>query len=215
MSWVTGARRDYPPNLVIQDKMIAQIEFIKEPTQRKTMRKRKDKETGEEVEVEVTQTLCQIKYLGGSARSKRKGEDTLPAKMDETYTLWMGKTLLGAILDALDYKEGDDDPQLIGTKWKVWRGEVVFGGNRSYEAELLNPDFVPTPPTKEDEDEMVLAALLESMERIGDIDKPTWYDFCLDKGAKDEADAIRLTEILASRGQVRVESTQIVYTAEE
>ena len=215
MSWVTGARRDYPPSIVIQGEMTAQIEFIKEPTQRKSMRKQKDKESGIEREVEVIQTLTRITYLGGTARSKRKGEDTLPAKVGEEYTIWMGKTLLGAILDALDYKEGDPDPPLVGTKWKVWRGEKTFGGNRTYEAELLNADFVPTPPSAEDQDEIILISLIDSMKKLGNIDKATWYDFCLDKGAKDNDDAIRLTDILSLRGQVTVESDQIVYIKQD
>lgn len=183
--------------------MKAQVEIIEEPvTQlfgKKTLRDGR--------EVDDIRARVKVIYLGGSARSKRRDEPELPARIGDEYTLWLGATLKGAILDGLNYKDGPAPP-LKGSKWNVWRGDAGRGGQRIYEAELLEGDY--TPPTPEEaakaDDEQLKIQLKDVIDKLGSIDKPTWYGFCKDKGS-EEPEA--LTEAMAEAGYLKIESTKI------
>jgi len=183
--------------------MTAQVEIIEEPaTQnfgRKTLR--------DGTEVDDIRARVRVTYLGGSARSKRRDEPELPARIGDEYTLWLGATLKGAILDGLGYKDGPAPP-LKGSKWNVRRGDIGQGGHRVYEAELLEGDY--TPPTPEEaakvDEEQLQMQLKDVIDKLGSIDKPTWYGFCKDKGVEDPE---ALTEAMAEAGYLEIESTKI------
>ncbi len=203
-SWVTGARRtDFPASLKIQGDVKAQVEIIEEPaTQnfgKKTLR--------DGTEVDDIRARVKVTYLGGSARSKRRDEPELPARIGDEYTLWLGATLKGAILKGLNYKDGPA-PVLVGTKWNVWRGDIGQGGHRVYEAELLEGEYVPTTPeeaVKVDEEQLQMQ-LKDVIDKLGSIDKPTWYGFCKNKGAENPE---AFTEVMAEAGYLKIESTKI------
>ncbi len=203
-SWVTGAKReDYPASLKIQGDMTARVKIIEEPASqsfgKKTTRK------GEEID--DIRARVKVVYLGGSARSKRTDEPELPARVGDEYTLWLGATLKRAILNGLNYEDGPA-PSLVETKWNIWRGDPGYGGQKVYEAELLEGDYVPQTPeeaTKVDEEQLQVQ-LKDVIDKLGSIDKPTWYGFCKEKGAEDPE---TLTEAMAEAGYLKIESTKI------
>jgi hypothetical protein len=202
MSWTTGARRDYPASLQIQGDTHAFVEFVSEPSEQNFGKKKnRDDEEIDDIRIKAT-----VKYLGGDARTKKGKEDSLPAVKGNEYTLWIAATLRGKFLDILNYKDGAVAPKLVGTKWKIWRGEVGTGGHRVYEAELqpatLSPTDVKTP-----DDSAILLQLKKSLEAVGAIDKETWYKFCKEKGA---ADGEAITAKMAELGYAKIESTKIL-----
>lgn len=206
-SWVTGAKRDdFPASLKIQGDMTARVEIIEEPATQSFGKKTTKK--GEEID--DVRARVKVIYLGGSARSKRSDEPELPARIGDEYTLWLGATLKRAILDGLKYEDGPA-PSLVKTKWNIRRGEPGYGGQKVYEAELLEGDYVPPSPgeaAKVDKEELQMQ-LKDVIDKLGSIDKPTWYSFCKDRGAEDPE---ALTEAMAEVGYLKIESTKISKT---
>ena len=211
MSWVTGARRDFPASLQIQGDSEAYVEFTTEPTPQ-SFGKKKNRQ-GEEVD--DIRVRARVTYLKGTAWSKKGKDNALPAKMGEEYTLWIGATLKGAILDLFEYKEGPA-PEIVGTQIKVWRGEVGSGGHKVYCAALLDENL--NVSEKEEvpglTDEEFIESLAKAIRKLENIDKPTWYKFCVDKGAKTPEEAERITNLMAEQNILTVESTKIVAVKE-
>lgn len=223
MSWIKQARRDYLASLIIKDDMIAYVEFSGEP-QTRTQGK-KQLRSGEEVD--DVRVFAKIKYIGGSARAKQGKEDSYPAVQGDEYTLWMSSTLNGRILDVLGYESGDPPP-LMGKKFKIWRSEERRGGNRIYECELLSNDFTfdksssssnILKETKKVEakkatkpsvgDDSLINTLTEKIKLLDEIDKDTWYVFVINKGAKDQTDAERITNIMKEKGLIDITATSV------
>lgn len=203
MSWVTGARRDYPANLSIVDDAIAYVEFLSEPASQ-TFGKKKLKDGTEADDVRVR---ARVTYLGGSARSKKKGEDSLPAKMGEEYTLWIGTTLKGKILDCMAYEDGPP-PTMVGTKFKVWRSQERHGGHRLYDAELLSSDFSFDPTeVKAMAEDGLMVTLKESIDKLESLELNAWHTYCEQKGA---ANGEAITKKMAEQGMLTLESTKVV-----
>lgn len=200
MSWTQGARTDFAPSLKIEGDAHAYVEFLQEPTQTNFGKKQNRK--GDEVD--DIRIKAQVTYYGGDARSKKGKEDSLPAVKGNEYTLWIATTLRRKFLDILKWKEGQPAPNLMGTKWKIWRGEIGTGGHRVYEAEL-QPATLSLKDVKVDDTGLVLT-LKKSLEAVGPIDKDTWYKFAKEKGATD-AEAI--TAKMAELGYAKVESTKV------
>ncbi len=205
-SWVTGAKReDFPASLKIQGDMKAQVEIVEEPATQSFGQKKKSKDSAELID--DIRARVKVIYLGGSARSKRTNEPELPARIGDEYTLWLGSTLKRAILDGMNYKDGPA-PSLIGTKWNVRRGEPGYGGQRVYEADLLEGDYIPQSSeeaAKVDEEQLQLE-LKEVIDTLGSIEKQTWYNYCKEKGAEDPE---TFTEAMAEAGYIKIESTKI------
>ena len=200
MSWAKGARRDYPASLTIVDDQTAKVRFTAEPEIQNFGTKENYK--GEEVPDE--RTRARVTYLGGTARSK-KGGVVLPAKVGEEYTLWMGSTIRGAILEALNYSSGAP-PELVGTEWNVWRGEKGRSGQRVYEALPLGE---PIPVVEIDDDE-AMAQLKLSIEKLGDIDHATWYAFVKEQiKADSEEEAKAFTQKMEDAGLLKVTPTKV------
>jgi len=212
MSWITGAKRTYLPSLQIQGDAFAVVEFLEEPVPQNFGTK---KVTRDKIEIEVPdiRVRAKVRYLSGTCRSKQSKQDSLPAKAGNEYTLWIGSVLSGKILDALNWNDSNSAPELIGTQWRVWRGAVGSFGRRVYETEIVSVEGYepPAPPTPEDQDALLIDSLKKAIIRLADIDTVTWYNFCKEKGAKDEADAIRITKLMEEQGIVRIEATQIFY----
>ena len=72
----------------------------------------------------------------------------------------------------------------------------------------LEGEYVPPTPeeaAKVDAEELQMQ-LKDVIDKLGNIDKPTWYGFCKDKGAEDPE---ALTEAMAEAGCLKIESTKI------
>jgi len=200
MSWVQGARRDYPASLQIKDDKTAQVRFNAEPDVQNFGTKENRK--GETVQDD--RTYARVTYLGGTARTK-KGGVVLPAKVGEEYTLWIGSTLKGKILEGMKYTTGPP-PKMVGTEWNIWRGEEGQGGQRVYDAIPLGE---PIPEVTVDEDGL-MATLKLSIEKLGDIDHPTWYSFVKEQIKSDSIDEAKaFTERMADAGLLKVTPTKI------
>ena len=221
MSWIKQARRDYLASIIIKDETIAYIEFVGEPQTR--THGKKQLRSGEEVD--DIRVFAKVKYLGGTARAKSGKEDSYPAVAGDEYTLWMSSTLNGKILDVLGWESGDPPP-LMGKKFKIWRSEERRGGNRIYDCELLSSDFVynaktksSTPTISKEEpkkvskpsvgDDALIGTLTEKLKTIGELDKDTWYVFVINKGAKDQSDAERITNLMSEKGLISVSETTV------
>jgi hypothetical protein len=209
MSWTKGVREDYAPSLKIEGDVKASVEFLDEPIS-VDFGKKQDRKGNE---VDDNRIKANVKYLGGDARSKKGKEDSLPAVIGSEYTLWVATTLRMKILAILKWREGQPAPNLKGTQWKVWRGEIGTGGHRVYEAELISAASVSTPnvakpaSTEVKDDAPMMAQLKGSLDAIGPVDKDTWYKFCTEKGV---ANGEAITLKMAEKGLCKIESTKIV-----
>jgi len=201
MSWVQGARRDYPASLSITGDQTAQVRFNGEPQIHNfgTKKNRKDEE------VQDDRTYARVTYLGGTARSK-KGGVVLPAKAGEEYTLWIGSTLKGSLLEGMNYTSGAP-PSMEGTEWNVWRGDEATGGHRVYEALPLGEPIPEKAPVDHNE---AMESLKLSIEKLGDIDHATWYAFVKEQIECDtEEEAKAFTEKMVKAGLLKVTPTKI------
>jgi len=214
MSWTKGARRDYPPNLKITDDNHAIVVFLSEPKTRSFGKKK----TRRGEEVDDIRTFAQVRYLEGTARAKVGSEDSYPAVAGEEYTLWMSTTLTGKILEVLNWQEGQPDPLLSGSKWKIWRSQERRGGNRIYDAELLagtkaieTSQTTVTPPSpkpdKAEDLDGIALQLAGSLKNIKKVDLATWKNYCNTRGV----DADKITKRMVELQLVTVDSTHISY----
>jgi hypothetical protein len=214
MSWVKQARRDFLPDLQIRNEVVAYVKFLKEP---ETWDKgEKTNLKGEKVK--DIRVHADVEYLGGSARARKGKEDSFPSVVGEKYTLWIGGTLGGKLLELLNFKGGDVAPPLVGTMWKIWRSEKTQGGNRLYDAELLKKS--PTTeevvlavktlaiPKTTDEDVVKLIAT-DAIKKLDTIDRATWLKYLIDKGAGTEAKALDITMKLQTEGVLTISETQV------
>ena len=221
-SWINGATRNFLSSLTIREDMVAHVEFIEEPEQQNfgTKENRK-KEIIPDIRVRA-----KVTYLDGSAMYK-EDKAFIKAEKGEDYTLWIGATLSGAFLDALAYKQGDPAPTMIGTKWKIFRGDYGQGGHRTYEAELLSGEYKPvisiqkekpkvekptvTKEAKKEEvviDDKIHKELADAVVKLGDIEKDTWAVFCKSKGVPlDQVDAV--TQAMCDKGLIFADATKV------
>jgi hypothetical protein len=186
-------------SLQIQGDMQATVKFNKEPRSRiqgeKTLR--------DGTVVPDVRRFVSVTYLSGTARSKRTGEDALPAVVGQEYTLWLGSTLLSAILEIMGHEEGDDAPVMTDTIWRIWRGDTGFGGHRVYEAEKL--DSLEDVPEVDPEEGLMLM-LKDTILKIGELPKKDWYSYCADKGVED---AEAFTEKMEKAGYLTTDTLMV------
>ena len=232
MSWTKGARIEYPPNLRIQEDSRAVVEFSTEPRNRnfgkKTLRDGR--------EVDDIRYFARVKYIEGTARSKKGDGDSIAAVSGEEYTLWLSTTLSTAIAKAAGWKEGDSTPALTGTKWEIWRSNERIGGNRIYAARHVSGDIIAlsdVPPSDDDDDDdnddgneiaiknptnnktvltdMELDAtalqLSKAIEPLGEIEVNTWNKYCGKKGYDGEL----LTQRMVALDLVEINGDVIKY----
>jgi len=179
MSWTQGASRNYPNTLKIEGSAFALVRFINEPKTH-SFGNKTDAKTGEQVPDE--RPYAKVMYLGGTAKCKNRDKEITPAIVDVEYTLWIGRTLLTAFLDALNHEDVSVAPTMEDTIWKISRGGKVFGGNTGYIAELIEDESaIP----KVDPEEMLMLTLKDTLEKIGELPKKDWYAYCEEKGAKN------------------------------
>ena len=219
MSWVDGARTEYPANLKITGDLWGKVKILAEPQSRSFGKKKNRK--GEEID--DIRYFTQVEYLDGNARGKEGSEDSFPAAPGETYTLWISATLSGAMLEALDWNRGDPAPIMTDTRWKVYRSEETRGGNRLYSAELLStppqtstskkiPEETPKEPTPsetpvKDIDDAEITALANSLKIIKELDLTTWEQYCQNANIDMEAATKRMVEL----GLVETDSLKIKF----
>lgn len=216
MSWVKQARRDFLPDLQIKNEYVAYVKFLKEP---ETLDKgEKLNQKGEKVK--DIRIHAEVEYLGGSARAKKgkEKEDSFSAVVGEKYTLWIGATLGGKLLELLDFKGGDVAPPLVGTMWKIWRSEKTQGGNRLYDAELLKKAPTTEEVTlavktlaipKTTDDDVVKLIATDAIKKLDTIDRATWLKYLIDKGAGTEVKALEITMKLQTEGVLTISETQV------
>jgi hypothetical protein len=181
--------------------MVAHVRFVGEPKSRKFG----TKQARDGSEIDDIRYFATVEYLGGTARSKSRDGPVLPAKKGKEFTLWMGSTLKGAILDGIGWQDGDPDPILKNTTWKIWRGETGTGGHRVYEALLYEGDEPEDTPLPSD-DEATIELLKEAIMELEEIDIEPWYDFCETSGAED-GEAI--TKKMVEMGIVELTDTMV------
>jgi len=229
MSWTDGATRNFLSSLTIREDMVAHVEFIEEP-ETQSFGTKKNRKGDEVPDIRVR---AKVTYLDGSAMYK-EDKSFLKAQKGENYTLWIGSTLSGSFLDAFGWSRGDAVPAMVGTKWKVFRGDYGQGGHRVYEAELLSGDYSPisTPEVKINKPEpkptpkpaptpapeapaekveitdATYTELAEAVSKLGDIDKDTWAVFCKSKGVPlNQVDEV--TETMISKGMLYADATKV------
>ena len=188
---------------MIQDDATAYVDFIAEPVPQ-TFGKKKLRDGSEVDDIRVR---ARVTYLGGSARSKKKGEDSLPARAGDEYTLWISSTLKGRILDEMGYNDGPP-PDMLGVKFKIWRSQERQGGNRIYDCERLADDFSFSPTElKVAAEEGLMVTLRDAINQLESFELEGWYTYCEQKGA---ADGKAITKKMADAGMLILESTKVV-----
>lgn len=210
MSWVTNARREFLPDLQVQDNNVAYVKFLGEPVIYDT---KKTKKTQKGNEIPDIRVHADVEYLGGSStmakRNADKTKSILSAKAGEKVNLWIGNTLAGKLAEKMGYTGSGDAPKLVGTMWKIWRSNERQGGNRLYDAELLKEvpkDMSATTPV---DDELVLAVATDAIKKLGTVEVATFYKYLAEKTGGSEEKAKVLVEKLVAKGVVTVDGVQV------
>jgi hypothetical protein len=172
MAWTTGATGAFPENLKIQGDMVAYVKMVAEP------------EVWEKDEDDKRPHI-KCEYLGGDAVAAAKEIEAHPAEVGEIYTLWMGKTLSGAILQALGWREGRAAPSIEGTAWKIWRTTEMVGGNRLYAASKMEGEDIQSDAAANLAKKLEAGSLMKTLRTLTKLDHETWKTFLAGEGVVD------------------------------
>jgi hypothetical protein len=153
--------------------------------------------------------VVRVTFHGGSAIAQKKNEDAVSAMEGEEYDLWLTKTLSGAILSALGWKEGKPAPKLSETSWKVFR---TGAGQRWYDVEPVG-DIQQTLNKEANNSIVSIAESFRNdatLKALTEIDRPTWNRYLMNKGhSEQEAEAI--TAKMVELGIIREDELMIYY----
>jgi len=193
MSWIKGAKTDFPESLKIQDDMVAYLKFVGEP------------ESWEKAEDDI-RYHAKVEYLGGSAVAFSKDKDPHAAEKNEIYTLWLPKTLLGAILNEFGWREGKPAPSLDGSRWKVWRTEEKRGSNRLYGASKMEGEDIANDEILTTVQRLKNGDILQTLKALSKLDHETWKTFL---EGKDVPNPEEVTEKMLELGYIRKDEKNI------